>query len=65
MHLPNFEVIVIEFYQNNQKWLLLGFYKLPSQKLSGFIKNLTLILDFFFNHDNVTLIGDFNLSSDR
>ena len=47
MHLPNFEVIVIEFYQNKQTWLLLGLYKLPSQKLSGFIENLSLILDFF------------------
>ena len=49
-HLPNFEVIAIEFYQNNQKWLLLGLYKPP---------NL-----FLKNDDSVTLIGDFNLSSD-
>ena len=26
---PNFEIIAIEFYHNNQKWLLLGLYKRP------------------------------------
>ena len=65
IHLSNFEVIAIEFYQNNQKWLLLGLYKPPNQKTSDFIPNLSLILDLFLkNYDNVTLIGDFNLSSD-
>ena len=47
IHLPNFEVIAIEFYQNNQKWLLLGLYKPPNQKTSDFIQNLSLILDLF------------------
>ena len=62
VHLPNFEVIAIEFYQNIQKWLL---YKPPNQKASDFIQNLNLMLDIFFkNYDNVTLISDFNLSSD-
>ena len=37
VHLPNFEVIAIEFYQSNQKWLLLGLYKPPNQKTSDFI----------------------------
>ena len=65
IHLPKFEVIAIEFYQNNQKWLLLGLYKPPNQKTSDFIQNLSSILDLFLkNYDNVTLIGDFNLSSD-
>ena len=26
VHLPNFEAIAIEFYQNNQEWLLLELY---------------------------------------
>ena len=47
IHLPNFEVIAIEFYQNNQKGLLLGSYKPPNQKTSDFIQNLSLILDLF------------------
>ena len=47
MHLSNFEVIAIEFYQNNQKWLLLGLHKPPNQKMSDFIQNLSLILDLF------------------
>ena len=47
IHLPKFEVIAIEFYQNNQKWLLLGLYKPPNQKTSDFIQNLSLILDLF------------------
>ena len=65
MHLPKFEVIAIGFYQNNQKWLLLGLYKPSNQKTSNFIQNLSLILNRFFkNCDNVTLIGDFNLSID-
>ena len=52
VHLPNFEVIAIEFYQNNQKWLLLGLYKPPNQKTSDF---LSLISDLFLkNYDNVT-----------
>ena len=65
IHLPNFEVIAIEFYQNNQKWLLLGLYKPPNQKTSDFIQNLSLILDHFLKkYDKVRLIGDFNLPSD-
>ena len=65
VHRPNFEVIAIEFYQNNQKWLLLGLHKPPNQKTSDFIQNLSLILDLFLkSYDNVTLIDDFNLSSD-
>ena len=47
IHLPNFEVIAIEFYQNNQSWLLLGLYKPPNQKTSDFIQNLNSILDLF------------------
>ena len=65
VHLPNFEVIAIEFYENNQKWFLLGLYKPPNQKTSDLIQNLSLILDLFLkNYGNVTLIRDFNLSSD-
>ena len=37
IHLPNFEIFGTEFYQNNQKWLLLGLYKPPNQKTSDFI----------------------------
>ena len=43
VHLPNFEVIAIEFYRNNQKGLLLGLYKPQNQKTS----DLNLILDLF------------------
>ena len=51
---------------NNQKWLLLGLYKPPNQKTSDFIQNLSSILYLFLkDYDNVTLIGDFNLSSDN
>ena len=65
VHLPNFKVITIKFYQNNQKRLLLWLYKPPNQKTSNFIQNLGLILDVFKkNYDNVTLIGGFNHSSD-
>ena len=35
VYLPKFEVIAIEFSQNNQKWLLLGLYKTPNQKTSN------------------------------
>ena len=44
-HLPNFEVIAIEFYLNNQKSLLLGLYKPSNQRTSDFIQNLSLISD--------------------
>ena len=65
IHFPHFEVIAIEFYQNNQKWFLLGLYKPPNQKTSDIIQNLSSTLDLFLkNYDNVTLIGDFNLSGD-
>ena len=64
-HLANFEVIGIEFYQNNQKWFLYGLYKPPNQKTSNFIQNYSLTLDLFWkNNDNITIIGHFNLSSD-
>ena len=45
IHLPNFEVIAIEFYLNNQKSLLLGLYKPSNQRTSDFIQNLSLISD--------------------
>ena len=65
VHLLNCEVVAIEFYQNNQKCLLLGLYKPPNQKTSDFIQTVSLILDLFLKiYDKVTLIGDFNLSSD-
>ena len=65
VHLPNFEVIAIEFYQNNQKWLLLGLYKLPKSENERLYSKFKLnISSFLKNYDNVTLIGDFNLSSD-
>ena len=44
---PHFEVIAIKFYQNNQKWFLLGLYKPPNQKTNNFIQNSSLILDLF------------------
>ena len=47
IHIPSFEVIAIEFNQNNQKWLPLGLYKPPKKKTSNFIQNLSLILDPF------------------
>ena len=47
IHLPNFEVFAIEFYQNNQKLLLLRLYKAPNQKMSDFIQNLSSILALF------------------
>ena len=50
IHLPNFEVIAMEFYQNNQKWLPLGFYKPPNQKTNDFIQNLSLILALFLKN---------------
>ena len=40
VHLQSVEVITIEFYQNNQKWLLFGLYKPPNQKTSDLIQNL-------------------------
>ena len=65
VNLPNYEVLPIEFYQNNQKWLLLGLYKPSNQKTNDFIQNLSLILDLYLKTcGNVTLIGDFNRSSD-
>ena len=48
VHIPSFEVIAIEFNQNNQKWLPLGLYKPPKKKTSNFVQNLSLILDPFF-----------------
>ena len=38
VHLSNFEVITIKFYQNNQKWLLLGLSKQLNQKCATLFK---------------------------
>ena len=46
-HLPHLDVIALEFYQNNQKWLLLGLYKPLNQKTSNFIQNMSSISDLF------------------
>ena len=48
VHIPSFEIIAIEFNQNNQKWLLLGLYKPSKKKTSDFIQNLSFTLDPFF-----------------
>ena len=37
LRLPNSEFIAIEFFQNNQKWLLLGLCKASNQKTRDFI----------------------------
>ena len=65
VHLPNFEVIAIEFNQNNQKWFLLDYIIHRKTENRQLYSKSKLNIGSFFkkNHDNVTLIKDFNLSS--
>ena len=47
IHLPNFEIIAIEFYQNNQKWLLLGLYTTKSENERLYSKFTLKVRSFF------------------
>ena len=46
---PNFtniEILVLEIYQNNKKWLFLGLYKPPNQNGIEFLNRIRRILDY-------------------
>ena len=62
----NSEIILFEFSVSNEKWLLLGNYKPPSQNDLSVINELNLALSFFSPiYQNFVLLGDFNISSEN
>ena len=59
------EIIVFEFSISNEKWLLPGNYKPPSQNELFFINEIKLSLNFFgSSYESFLLLGDFNLSTE-
>ena len=59
------EIIVFEFSTSNEKWLLPGNYKPPSQNELFFINEIKLSLNFFgSSYESFLLLGDFNLSTE-
>ena len=66
---PNFsnlELLVLEIYQNNRKWLFLGVCRPPNQNDIKFLNRIGAILDYYSQkYDNVTTIGDFNITTEN
>ena len=67
---PNFsnlEILVLEIYQNNRNWLLLGLYKSSNQNDIKFLNRIAAaILDYYSQkYDNNTVIGDFNIATEN
>lgn len=54
------EIICVEVNLRQEKWLVIGVYKPPSQKTQYFLQHLNMILENS-NHDNYIILGDFNL----
>ena len=60
---PSLEILVLEDYQSNRKWLFLGVYKSPSQNNIEFLNRTWAILDYYFQkYYNVTMAGNFNIT---
>ena len=58
------EILILEVYQNNIKWLFLGVYKPPKQNDIEFLNRIGTILDYYSQkYDNVTIAGDFNITT--
>ena len=52
---------MIELNLRKQKWLLIPVYRSPSQNLKYFLRNLSLILDYYSSqYENYIILGDFN-----
>ena len=65
-HFSNLKILVLEIYQNNRKWLLLGVHKPPNQNDIEFLNRIAAILDYYSQkHDNVTIVGDFNITTEN
>ena len=60
--LPNdIQIIPIEIILNKIKWLFFVIYRPPDQRLSYFIDNLSVMLEFYSaRYDNLLIMGDFN-----
>ena len=62
----NLEILVLEIYQNNRKWLFLGVYKPSNQNDIDFLNRIGAILDYYSQkYNNVTIIGDFNITTEN
>ena len=65
-NLSNLEILVLEVYQNNRKWLSLGVYKPPNQNDIEFLNRIGAIPDFSFQkYNNVPIVGDFSNSPEN
>ena len=62
----NLKILVLEIYQNNRKWLLLGVHKPPNQNDIEFLNRIGAILDYYSQkHDSVTIVGDFHITTEN
>ena len=57
------ETIFLEVNVRSSKWLFVGCYKAPSQNEEFFVIKLSKTINAFsIKHDNILLMGDFNLT---
>ena len=60
------EILALELKLSKTNWLIIGFYKPPSLIDITFTSEIKNILTFFRSaHDNILLLGDFNMTLDN
>ena len=66
MHIIISFAYLVESFEVVSIWLLLGVYKPPNQNDTEFLNRIGAILDYYFQkYDNVTIIGDFNITTEN
>ena len=62
----DFEILALELKLWKTNWLIIGTYKHPSLNNITFTSEIKNILTFYWStHDNILLMGDFNLTLDN
>ena len=60
------EILALELKLSKTNWLIIGVYKPPSLIDITFASEIKNILTFFRSaHDNILLLGDFNMTLDN
>ena len=61
----DFEILTLESILSKSNWLIIGAYKPPSLSHTTFTSENENILTFYRStHDNILLMGDFNVTLD-
>ena len=62
----DFEILALELKLSKTNWLIIGTYKPPSRSDTTFTSEIKNILTLYWStHDNISLMGDFNMTLDN